>query len=1196
MANSSTHSNVVYSNNIFKQYLMTLANNIVWKDTSRANNNESEDINELYQSELFVVANRGLLNFSVVKAFPRSVLRNTSVTDTDVELFASDKSKIPTYMRDEITKEYEKALTSINPVSGRPEYFNKIDGKYEVIYDEPNNYYRMLMGLPNRGDTDYVYNTDSRWATNVPIHKMSKVDRIEMERAGVLDTLIKKYPEKEYLVYLGKKYVDPFTARIADRFEMLYHDETVSETINSDFIDYYNSARNMVLAVYYSNALRKSNYLYDNFLAMCILFITLQSMNYKYLQVDITRDFYDVESLKLVYDSYGVPFYDEIPLEYHRKIVKNINKLISYKGSSTVFFDLFSIFDVGSMDIYSYFLTKTHLFGEDGSPLFNIKKDENGEDIYDEEGNPVLDDSNYKIRFSRVKLADDPALSISDDSNNVDYLQLTGPDPYWIEDEELINKLANENFNYLESKYIGIQTVFNLMKITFENAYIFRLITDKKELTDALEFRWSDMGITCSIFDIFIYLASIYCRYCGYEGIITNKIPAIMDTLGYDFDAVAMTMKSKEYLNDVIQKNTKLINLIESMEITDINSINTTYDKINEIREMITDGYVNAKTIDEFNAYRDLYNSLLISKEVTAVYTDPNTGKVYETFKDVLSATSPLLMQRYLLLDDAELENEIIATTDKIDEMLTSLKYLQLSSGLGQNTMLEPLFKILKFFKSAKAELVDYNVIYILDMKGTNFFKIMDLVYRYQVESKATDSTYLIDILNMVSSNFNRRNELVEMIETVSDLKYKYYLYDQINRLTDELIFTTTVIDRVFNDNVWYIDFLEEAKVQIKFASHLFMTDENEVEMINLDIIEARYKGLIKDEINRLTDSIKINDKLPIIFYITEVLTLLDKIKECTIISRDRSDQLMTDASQKDQVIQTSKGSISEDNLKLVDLLILTASKIKVGSKNKMHDRLKYTNLALDCLSYQWYSDILEKESNSALIKDRLKLLDKIIQDNIVFDTIDPKNIILVKDGTNTFKDYIKDLTKKDTAQYIIRERSIMTELIELIDIKARISGSYITFDDMICEFYHEQIESTLRMKDALEEKGKRDYIDSKNHMNDKIYKAAYNFMKKDTEYFIDKINSELKFALLEFSILRLVDKIKITHRKELIKDYKGIITDALNLLQSDMIYKDSERTIDDVIANYISFKDHEILTMKEYFYEAKDGKLTKIN
>ena len=219
--NNSSQSNVLYSNNIFKQYLMQLSTGIVWKDTSRAIENETTDLNELYQTELFVVANRGLLSFDIVKSFPRAVLLNASVTEANVEIYASDKRKIPSYLRDEIVKEYSKVFTSIDPISGRPAYYNSLSGKYEIIYDEPNNYYRMLMGLPNKEDDEYVYNTDLRWSTTIPIHEMPKIDRLEMERAGILDELLKKYPSKEYIAYLGKKYIDPFIARIADRFEIL---------------------------------------------------------------------------------------------------------------------------------------------------------------------------------------------------------------------------------------------------------------------------------------------------------------------------------------------------------------------------------------------------------------------------------------------------------------------------------------------------------------------------------------------------------------------------------------------------------------------------------------------------------------------------------------------------------------------------------------------------------------------------------------------------------------------------------------------------------------------------------------------------------------------------------------------------------------------------------------------------------------
>ena len=48
----------------------------------------------------------------------------------------------------------------------------------------------------------------------------------------------------------------------------------------------------------------------------------------------------------------------------------------------------------------------------------------------------------------------------------------------------------------------------------------------------------------------------------------------------------------------------------------------------------------------------------MISKEVDAVYTDKKTGKLYETFTDVLSDSSPELMQRYLLLSDEPITND----------------------------------------------------------------------------------------------------------------------------------------------------------------------------------------------------------------------------------------------------------------------------------------------------------------------------------------------------------------------------------------------------------------------------------------------------------------------------------------------------------------------------------------------------------
>ncbi len=949
---NSVSSNVIYSNEIFKHYLMELSTGIVWKNTSRANENDSSDLTDIYLSELFVVANRGLLNFSVVKAFPRSVLLNAGIPEAKIEEYASDKLKIPLSLRKDVVAEYEKALTSKDPMSGQPAYYNNITKKYEKVYVESNNYYRMLMGLPNREDTNFIYNTDPRWDTTTPIHLLPLIDRLEMEQEGILGKLLAENPSKEYITYLGKKNIDPFKARIADRFEILYQNDIASDGMNRDFTDSYNNARQLVLSVYYNKSMRKTNVLYENFMAMSILFMAINSMLYKYLQVDITRDFYDTESLKLVYDSYSVPFFNEIPLEYHRKIVKNINKLISYKGSSKVFFDLFDIFDLGSMDIYSYFLTKTHVLDKDGNPLFIVKKDANGNELRDAEGNPILDSKNYDIKFSRVKIYDDPALSISDKANDVEYEYLTVPDPYWIEDADLIEKLGNEKFNYLESKYIGIQTIFDLMKITYENAYIFRLITDNKNATEKMIFRWSDIGINCSIFDLFIYLASLYCRHYGYAGLINGNIPAIMDTLGYNFSESSSYFYNKINNDPYLKKNTNLLNTLKKINLSNLNSVNENYNYIITIRDIIMDGYINATTIPEYRAYKELYNSLMISKEITDVYTNPKTGEIYETFSDVLSDCSPELMQRFLLLSDDNIEDEILIAINQLEKMITSLRYLELSSGIGSNSMIDSLFRILKFFKSAKAELVGYNIIYTVTMRGVNYFKMLDMLFMSSTDYAENDSTYFNDFLMIMKDSIKERNELISIVEEIDNLNYKYIIDDYIDTLCDMIIFGMTYINHRFSEYSWYIDFLNESFQVVNIADMLVFDDKDEISLVKLIddgkmIIQDRFRdnvNIMKDilivlkndeDVTIIIDSISFIAKLyRIIEIINNKNDIKSKLKFTDKIIIKELNKIANDITVSDDIIKYIANIILTNN----DILVLFDS-ILQQNINKLHYR-----------------------------------------------------------------------------------------------------------------------------------------------------------------------------------------------------------------------------------------------------------------
>lgn len=1022
---------VVYSNDAFKQLLMSISTGLIWKNTNKAIENESSNINDLYLSELFVLANRGLLSFSVVKNFPKAVLENLFPgglpNGVDLESAASNKKLIPEKYRDMVTEEYQRALTSKHPQTGLYMYERKdVAGNkwYTEVYVEKNNYYRMLNGLPDLDEPyeSFVYiKNDDRFDPDTPVHAMNTIDRFIIEDEGILDKLIAANPTKEYLKFIGRKKIDLFKARVADKFDILAYNGSSSELFDDDFIAYYNRAKNMIVNVYYSQAIKKQNEIYDGFIAMAILFATIQAMQYKYLQVDITRDFYDTESLKLIYDSYGVPFYSEIPLEYHRRIVKNINKLISYKGSSKVFVDLFALFDMGTVDIFNYFLVKERIMDKDGYPIMEYMKDEDGNIIYDDKGKPILDPSNYKIRFSRVKLNSDPALAVSDSINDVEYKSLTEPDPYWIEDHELIDKMDKEYFNFMESKYMGIQTVYDLMKITFENAYSYRMISDNRELTEALTFRWGDVNVECSLYDIFIYTACLFCARYGYEGIIDTNVPALMDSLGYNFDAAREFVA--QHINDSPGSEFyDLMKIMDSFNLSTIERADKTYGKIFEIRNFLIDKFSNAKTIEEFNVYRDLYYTLLNSKLITDTYKDSH-GDIYKNFFSILMDCNTDLAQRFLLLmDNTDYDNELLLVTNQLERLISNLKYLPLSLGLNSTPLVESLFKILKFFKSAKTELIGYNIVYVLTSRGDAFIKYMDKIHSWTTLYKDDQEHVLVDIIKYYRSLYEKYNEYQLMYTETDDLRFRVRLMDSIQTLKDLIIRVEEVIKDIIKSDTHYIDILVGIRDINRIQSLGVINDCKELFESYYDVLEPKYFGLIKDEINKLTDILKMIGSPK--YQVYEELVMIDKIR---LIIEFIKSKFKTTMEMEDMIHKTISYTDSKDNIEFIDKLVEIEEIFKLSDIMEIVDNLiksidfsKYQSIDnfIDILISIYSSStrdisvmkevlfetsrILRLDSSSFRVSDKFKLDNEFVSDllrNIAthIDTIIDNNNFLGK-------------------------------------------------------------------------------------------------------------------------------------------------------------------------------------------------------
>ena len=550
----------------FMTELMDLSLHLVWKDPFYAISEEQSG--DRVDAEAYVAARNGELLFNSVFQFHTEVLQSFFPDPDELELVMRDKRMIPEDMRPAIVAA-ESNLIIEEWEGGR----------------ESNDYYRMLFGLPPREmpENEYVYNT--RYADidmTTPVHLLSYTDRLRLENLGYFAELRAqtRYSgnEYKYLEYLGKYRIYPYIARQAEPFELLYIQQSQYTSLRNDFIDTYEAARRMVYRVYYSDAYRNQSHLYEGFLGMCILFITQSRMFVKYLEADIPRNFYDLESLKLVYDAYSVPFYSAIPLKYHERIVKRINELIGYKGSNQVFYDLFDIFDFGRMSAYQYYLVKDRITNDDGNPIFR-----------DADGNPLTPEQMWKIRFAKVGFEDDQFIAITDPQNAVEYEDITRDDPYWVEDENLKKKLYESDWNFFHSKYMGVQIMFELSKLLFETCYFLRMLQDNRESTENLSVYYMVTGEEYPLFDVVIYAVALLCKNAGFTGEIPSDPASVSAVYGFNFKDYAKLLKmGSENMDDFVKSFKRACH-----EYIDANAALAADETLSWMVDQITDGAFN---------------------------------------------------------------------------------------------------------------------------------------------------------------------------------------------------------------------------------------------------------------------------------------------------------------------------------------------------------------------------------------------------------------------------------------------------------------------------------------------------------------------------------------------------------------------------------------------------------------------------
>lgn len=794
-------SNYNTSSEILLNELLRISTNFIWKNPDQVSLYEGNV--DSIEVEQYLLAVQGKLTFDLIHKFDEEVFLAMGISEQHAIEYSNNQYAIPLDIRDACTK-------------------NQISYILDT-YEERNNYYRMLTGLPDLEDDEYLYNKEYPDISDdiTPIHLLDTTQLYALESAGYLDKLLEQHPEKKYLMHLTSKRIDIYTARQSDDYSILWITGSGYGSLVSEFKETYNINRRMVLNVYYTRSLNKNNENYGGFIGLVILFSTLIHMNQRFLDADITRDFFDEESLKYVYDSYGVPFYSSIPMKFHKQIVKNINILISHKGSTRVFYDLFDIFGFKSTGIFEYYLLKTHKFDEDGKPIF-VK---NADGSYDYQ-------SMYDVKFSNVLLYNNPSSEMKDKRNHVEYNKIVASDPYWITDAELLDKLYKEEYNYIESKYMGVQTTFNLMKILYETTYYLKMIIDNRYLLQATTVFNNSTNTNCNIFDLVIYACALVCSKYGYAGNIPSNPHEIGKLMGFNFKEDLVVLKQNIGENRYLRNDDELLSYLETMQVDSLESIQKVFSNLTKLKKYLTDKMADTDNVDEYWAYYELYKTLMYSEYVDGVFVKTD-GEPAETFLDLLKDINVSLYNRIMNDDELDMDSELSDTLYLIKSSCDKLENIEYSDNINIDSILEYLFKLLDFFKSAKADLVGYEIVCSLIDNGENVMKLMNMI-TYIFDDHTSDPQYSII------------DELEGIIWVIND---KMNLVSELKKLEDEMESETSY--------TWVTDLIDYLTDEIKTSSHIVYLASNKVMMYDV-ITDADEAFLLEPDKFSFRDSVEI--------------------------------------------------------------------------------------------------------------------------------------------------------------------------------------------------------------------------------------------------------------------------------------------------------------------------------------------------
>ena len=339
--------------------------------------------------------------FGLMEYIPKETMKSIILTEmdevTNIDIYSKNKDMLDEYLNsltEPTIVTYTNGRSSTLPKGEAIKYWINQDMSswYPENHVEKNNYYRALIGLPpldaygnpcvdtlihsydeitlsynefgNRFIDECPKNIYPEYHWRQELYKYNSYDVAVLEEAGIItdylaacgqDTNNIRY---RYINYLGDYKLNLYECRKAMNFQLIGMPTVDDATIKRKFTDTYELNRDYVVRAVYSDAYKfQSNY-FNKFIIIFILINTIMDMLSGIPDFIINKDVFDARCIKYLFESYGIPYYAEIPIKYQQAMLKNLNTLIKYKSSTKNMVDICSLFGFRDVRVFGYYLMK----------------------------------------------------------------------------------------------------------------------------------------------------------------------------------------------------------------------------------------------------------------------------------------------------------------------------------------------------------------------------------------------------------------------------------------------------------------------------------------------------------------------------------------------------------------------------------------------------------------------------------------------------------------------------------------------------------------------------------------------------------------------------------------------------------------------------------------------------------------------